>query len=94
MFNVPPTRRQNAFHLGFAYDRELKIVASASTDHHANNRMGLWDAVTGRMLQSPLNDMVFKSPVTCAEFSDADAHLEGKTLFLAEGPRLWKWSIK
>lgn len=66
-FNVPPTRRQHRYGLGFAYDPELNIVLSASTDHHTNHRMGVWSATTGQLLQSPLNERRFAAPVTCAD---------------------------
>lgn len=69
-FSMSATRRPNNFNLGFAYDAELNLVASASTDHHANHRIGLWDVATGRMVESPLNAVRFGAEVTCAEFVD------------------------
>lgn len=92
-FNVPPTRRQNRYGLGFAYDAELDIVLSASTDHHNNHRVGLWSASTGQLLRSPLNDRQFASRVTCADFARVRdgpksillAYDHGVTEFCAQG---------
>ncbi|KAL6243523.1 hypothetical protein RBB50_009516 [Rhinocladiella similis] len=64
-FNVPPLRRQNRYGLGFAYDPELNVVLSASTDNLHTHRVGIWSASTGQLLRSPLNDYEFKAPVTC-----------------------------
>ncbi|RVX72818.1 hypothetical protein B0A52_03171 [Exophiala mesophila] len=69
-FSMSATRQPNNFNLGFAYDPELNLVASASTDHHSNHRIGLWDVANGHMVESPLNAVMFGAQVTCAEFVD------------------------
>lgn len=82
-FSMSATRRPNNFNLGFAYDPELNLVASASTDYHANHGIGLWDVATGRMVDSPLNAVRFGAEVTCAEFVDWNrgATLDGSQEF-------------
>ncbi|KAJ9617024.1 hypothetical protein H2200_000745 [Cladophialophora chaetospira] len=62
-FNIPETRRQNQYGLGWAYDPELDIMVAASTDHVKNHRVGIWSVQTGRMVKSPLNDFVSGAPV-------------------------------
>ncbi|EXJ92258.1 hypothetical protein A1O3_00808 [Capronia epimyces CBS 606.96] len=51
-FDVPATRRQNRYGMAFAYDPELDLVLSASTDNYRTHRVGLWSAASGQLLQS------------------------------------------
>ncbi|EXJ60744.1 hypothetical protein A1O7_04897 [Cladophialophora yegresii CBS 114405] len=66
-FDISATRRQSQYGLGWAYDPELNLVVAASTDYVANHRVGVWNAGTGKMVASPLNEFVFSKPVVCAE---------------------------
>lgn len=88
-FNVPETRRQNRYGLGFAYDPELNVVLSASTDFHNNHRVSLWDASTGQLLQSPLCDHTFEQPVTCAQV--VDLRPQAKSFLLASNGVVQEW---
>ncbi|KEF54679.1 uncharacterized protein A1O9_09121, partial [Exophiala aquamarina CBS 119918] len=88
-FNVPETRRQNRYGLGFAYDPELNIVVGASTDFHKGHRVNLWDASTGQFLQSPLFDHTFEQPVTCAQV--VDLRPQAKSILLASNGAVQEW---
>jgi hypothetical protein len=88
-FHVPEIRRQNRYGLGFAYDAELNIVLGASTDFHRNHRVNLWDASTGRLLQSPLVEHTFEQPVTCAQV--VDLRPQAKSFLLATNGVVQEW---
>lgn len=88
-FNIPPTRRQNRYGLGFAYDPELDLVVSTSTDNYHNHRVGLWSAATGQLLDSPLNEHRFKEPVTCAGV--ARLRDGPKSILLASAGKVEEW---
>ncbi|KAL2405816.1 hypothetical protein ABEF95_001882 [Exophiala dermatitidis] len=92
-FNVDQTRRQNRYGLAFAYDPELDIVLSASTDNLHNHRVGLWSAASGQLLDPcPLNDCVFKEPVTCAEI--VRLRDGPKSILLASAGKLEEWGVQ
>lgn len=89
-FNVPPSRAQNRYGLGFAYDPELNVVLRASTDDVANHRVGIWSASTGQLLPGPLNDRQFRAPVTCIDVSRIR---DGpKSILLATGGDIVEWT--
>ena len=88
-FNIPPTRWQNHYGLGFAYDPELNIALCASSDGHQYHRVGLWSTVTGNMLKSPLNDYAFPRPVTCAQI--VRARDGPKSILLAFDQKITEW---
>lgn len=88
-FHVPEIRRQNRYGLGFAYDAELNIVLGASTDFHRNHRVNLWDASTGRLLQSPLLEHTFEQPVTCVHV--VDLRPQAKSFLLATNGVVQEW---
>lgn len=89
-FNIPGQRRQNRYGLGFAYDAELNIVLGASTDFHTSHCVNLWDASTGRLLQSPLLNHQFDAPVTCAQF--VDVRPQATSILLAAKEDIQEWS--
>ncbi|KAL2436970.1 hypothetical protein ABEF95_015719 [Exophiala dermatitidis] len=92
-FNVDQTRRQNRYGLAFSYDPELDIVLSASTDNLHNHRVGLWSAASGQLLdRCPLNDRVFKEPVTCAEI--VRLRDGPKSILLASAGKLEEWCVQ
>ncbi|KAL2409026.1 hypothetical protein ABEF93_008335 [Exophiala dermatitidis] len=92
-FNVDQTRRQNRYGLAFAYDPELDIVLSASTDNLHNHRVGLWSAASGQLLdRCPLNNRVFKEPVTCAEI--VRLRDGPKSILLASAGKLEEWCVQ
>ncbi|KIW68369.1 hypothetical protein PV04_04322 [Phialophora macrospora] len=93
-FDIPVTRRQKQYDLGWAYDPELNIVVSASTDYVKNHRVGIWNASTGRMVPSPLNEFVFDRPVKCAEIARVR---DGPKSILLSGPfagSIMEWSAQ
>ncbi|KAK4936768.1 hypothetical protein LTR10_022425 [Elasticomyces elasticus] len=91
-FNIANDRHQNQYGLGFAYDPELNVVVRASTDHVHNHRMGIWSALSGHLLKSPLNEHVFNAPVTCAQI--ARLRDGPKSILLASRGKLFEWSIQ
>ncbi|EXJ93973.1 hypothetical protein A1O1_02366 [Capronia coronata CBS 617.96] len=91
-FNVDPTRRQNRYGLGFAYDPELDLVVSASTDNYHNHRVGVWSAQSGQMLDSPLNSHAFREPVTCAKV--VRVRDGPKSVLLASAGKIHEWCVQ
>jgi WD40 repeat protein len=88
-FNVPQSRRQNQYGLGFAYDPELNTVVRASTDFVSNHRVGIWSANSGQLLSSPLNEHKFAAPVTCAEI--VRVRDGPKSILLATDGEIQEW---
>lgn len=91
-FNTPSERHQNQYGLGFAYDPELNVVVSASTDHVRNHRVGIWSASSGRLLKSPLNEHRFTAPVTCAQI--ARVRDGPKSILLASDGKISEWCVQ
>ena len=91
-FNIPETRTQNQYGLGFAYEPELNVLVRASTDYVKNHRVGLWDVRTGRLMRSPLNEHRFEQPVVCAQI--ARVRDGPKSILLSDGARIWEWAAQ
>ncbi|KIX09152.1 uncharacterized protein Z518_00230 [Rhinocladiella mackenziei CBS 650.93] len=89
-FNIPPTRQQKQYGLGFAYDPELNIVLSTSTDNHRDNRVGLWSVATGQLLEGPLSKHKFRQPVTCARI--VQVRDGPKSILLATAGEIQEWT--
>jgi hypothetical protein len=88
--NIPKSREQTRFGLGISYDAELNILLSASTDHHRNHRVGLWDVSTGKMLDSPICETRFRDPVICAQIVSFPDCL--KSVVLSDGGTFWEYN--
>jgi hypothetical protein len=93
-FDIPEPRGQKQYDLGWCYDPELNIVVSASTDYVKNHRVGIWNAGTGRMVPSPLNEFVFDRPVNGVEIARLR---DGPKSILISGPlasSIMEWSAQ
>ncbi|OQV06509.1 hypothetical protein CLAIMM_11066 [Cladophialophora immunda] len=89
-FHVPATHQHRWYGMSFAYDPELNVVLRTSTDDHKNHRAALWSAATGRLLQSPLNNHRFDSPVECAAI--VRVRDGPKSIFISSGKEITEWT--
>ena len=94
-FDVPQSMQQKRYGLGFNYDEELNIVASASTDFGSKHRVGLWDCGTGRRIkEGALTNRGFKEPVTCLQMIDLRGHgPSAKSILTKSGGIIEEWHV-
>lgn len=73
-FDIPLGCQQQNYGMGWAYDPEMGIVASAYPTYLGRTKIALWDVSTGRRLtlQTRLADMEYENRVTCMQFVDLE----------------------
>jgi hypothetical protein len=89
-FDVPHSHQQHRYGLGWAYDDEMGVIASAGTDLFKTHTVGLWDVKTGKRLDRPggeLNKTQFVEPITCLQMVDLQQSGGCKSLLMACGGR-------
>ena len=94
-FNVPESMRQQGYGMGFDYDEELNLAASASTDFLSRHKVGLWDCGTGKMItESALVEQNFAQPVRCLQIVDLRGHgPSAKSIVTASGGVIEEWHV-
>ena len=94
-FDVPESMQQKRYGLGFDYDEELNVAASAATDFMSQHRVGLWDCGSGKPIEeSPLAKMEFKELVTCLQMIDLRDHGQSaKSILTMSGGIVEEWHV-
>lgn len=94
-FDVPPSMQQKRYGMGFDYDEELNIVASASTNFGEGNKVGLWNVSTGKRIEDGLlAKKVFEKPVTCLQMVDLRGDGQRrKSILTASGGVIEEWYV-
>ncbi|ETN36360.1 uncharacterized protein HMPREF1541_08637 [Cyphellophora europaea CBS 101466] len=93
-FDIPESRMQRQYGMGFAFDAEMGAVAAAWPGMLRSSHVGLWDVSTGKMLPGGLEERVFEDSVACMQFVDLEGRGEGvKSLLLSTKGRIEAWEV-
>ena len=92
VFDVKDSWMQKRYGMGWDYDKQLGLVASASTDFRTH-RVGLWDVNTGRRIEEgQLAKKEFSAPVTCLQMVDLESR-GFKSLLTACDGKIQSWEV-
>ncbi len=94
-FDVPESMQQKRCGLGFDYDEELNVAASACTDFGSKHKVGLWDCGTGQRIQEgALTQKEFFEPVTCLQMLDLRGQSQSaKSILTKSGGVIEEWHV-
>ena len=93
-FDVTDGWMQKRYGMGWDYDDQLGIAASACTDLHKRNSIGLWDVRTGRrIVDSQMSTKPFSSPITCIQMANIENGANVSTLLAACEGKIHGWAV-
>ena len=92
-FDLPFSLTQKRYGLGFDYDRDMNVVALASTDLYRRNKVTLWNASSGKVIEDGvLHHKEWKEHIGTLQFVELE---EGapRSLVLSRGDSLEAWNV-